>query len=217
MPADPAVEPWPVRTLAKIQYSENYLLSDIDGDGVLDIVAGMWWLQNMGDGTFIPHRITEENIDIAQCGVADINGDGWPDILISDATAEVIEGKPMPRLMWFENPGGRAGEPWKRHVIDLLRWPHSLAVADLDGDGKLEIICGEHDPAQSFRNQCRLFLYKPANPAGTAWKRFILDERFEHHCGARLLDTGCGRAIVSHGWGEGRYLHIWEPQIIEES
>jgi hypothetical protein len=217
IPTNPAVEPWPVRTLAEIQYSENYLLADIDGDGVMDIVAGMWWLQNKGDGTFIPHRITEENIDIAQCAVADINGNGWPDILLSDATAEVIEGKPMPRLLWFENPGWGAEVPWKRHVIDLLRWPHSLAVEDVDGDGQLEIICGEHDPAHPFRNQCRLFLYKPANRAGTAWKRFTLDERFEHHCGVRLLDTGHGKAIVSHGWGEGRYLHIWEPQITQET
>ena len=46
---------------------------------------------------------------------------------------------------------------------------------------------------------------------GIAWSRFPIDNRFEHHDGAKTVDLGAGRlAIISHGWQEQTYVHLWE-------
>jgi len=119
---------------------------------------------------------------------------------------------PISRLVWFENPPDPAAGPWLVHVIDTLRCPHSLGFADLDGDGQVEIVCGEHDPFYPYRTRCRLLVYKQADSAATAWHCYVLDDRFEHHDGAKIIELSPGRlGIISHGWTDSKYVHLWEP------
>ena len=119
---------------------------------------------------------------------------------------------PWSPLAWFENPGSNANGPWKRHVIDTVRCAHSIGVADLDGDGEMEVICGEHYPFHAYRSRCKLFVYKKADPAGISWKRWTLDDRFEHHDGTKIIELSPGRfGIISHGWRDSLYVHLWEP------
>jgi hypothetical protein len=64
---------------------------------------------------------------------------------------------------------------WKRHVIDdQLKWGHAIACADLDGDGKDEIIVGVRD---DFSDQHRrgVRIYRVTNFAGTKWERHLID------------------------------------------
>ena len=79
--------------------------------------------------------------------------------------------------------------------------------------GEVEIVAGEHDPFYPYRARCGLFIYKKADPAGRSWKRYQLDDRFEHHDGARIVTLSPGRlGIVSHGWRDSLYVHLWEPR-----
>ena len=95
-------------------------------------------------------------------------------------------------------------------MVDKLRSPHSLDVADLDGDGELEVLVGEHDPFAPYRSRSRLAVYKKANARADAWKQYVLDSRFEHHDGAKTMRLADGRlGIVSHGWKDDRYVHLW--------
>jgi len=211
IPEDPKEGLWPKRILAKIQYGEEMIACDINNDGKLDIVAGSWWLENMGDGTFTPHRIAE-GFEAARICVGDINNDGRPDVLASE---EVLDFKekvvPYSRLVWFENPEGSKDNLWKVHVIDKIRCGHSISLADLDGDGELEIICGEHDPFMPYRTRCKLMIYKKGNKEGTVWYRKVIDSRFEHHDGAKVIELSKGHyGIISHAWKESRYVHLWE-------
>jgi hypothetical protein len=50
------------------------------------------------------------------------------------------------RIVWFENPwnGGSAASvtrPWNVHVINPNHGCHDLRLEDLDGDGKIDVIC----------------------------------------------------------------------------
>jgi hypothetical protein len=96
-------------------------------------------------------------------------------------------------------------------LIDKSHFGVGLALTDLDGVGHLEIIIGEHDPFEPYHSRCRLIVYQQANPQGSAWWQYDIDNRFEHHAGAKpiqLLNGSTG--IISHGWQEGKYVHLWE-------
>lgn len=208
---DPTQSPWPRRVLAEIPYGEEIVPFDLDGDGILDVIAGPYWLRNLGDGNFEVHKLAGVG-GVARTRVADVNGDGKPDIVFVvenvDYKAKVAAFVPVG---WLENPGDPAAGPWTVHVIDKVRSPHSLDVADLDGDGEPEVVVGEHDPFAPYRSRSRLLVYKKADPRGHAWTQFVLDDRFEHHDGTKVVELARGRfGIISHGWADSRYVHLWE-------
>jgi len=188
---------------------------DLTGNGLLDIVAGRWWLENLGDGNFRPYQVAEGDDfdDVARCRAADVNGNGRLDILVVEESVDWGEAKEahFVRIAWFENPGDPRSAPWPVHVIDTTRSPHSIDVADLDGDGEIEVIVGEHDPFKPYRSCSRLCVYKKAEPQGQAWIQYVLDDRFEHHDETKVFEVAPGRlGIISHGWVDSRYVHLWE-------
>jgi len=209
IPADPA-QPWPKRTLADVAYGEEFVTCDLNGNGTLDLIAGAWWLENPGDGSFRPHRLAEVE-SVARVRAADVNGNGLQDVVYVvedvDYRARVAG---WVDVAWLENPGDPARTPWRRHIIDKVRSPHSVDVADLDSDGQLEIIVGEHDPFTPYRSRSRLLVYQKADPGGLTWRQYVLDDRFEHHDGAKVVEIWPGRlGIISHGWADSRYVHLW--------
>ena len=67
--------------------------------------------------------------------VADINGDGWADIIL---------GGWGNRTIWAENPTGKGQDPyttpWPVHVIDDKRFSHEVCTADMNHDGKCDVV-----------------------------------------------------------------------------
>lgn len=220
IPENPKETPWPKRVLATIAYGEEFVNYDLNHDGNLDILAGPFWLENQGDGTFKSHRLISEdtNFQAARLRVTDVNGDGNPDVVVvEEAVSYQVQEAFYARVVWFENPGDPKSYPWNMHIIDKIRSPHSLDVADLDGDGEIELVVGEHDPFKAYRSRSRLFAYKKAEPKGRAWYRHLIDDRFEHHCGTKIFKVSPDRyGIISHGWKDSRYVHLWEAYDMHE-
>lgn len=69
----------------------------------------------------------------------DIDGDGRRDVLVSDRTG------PNAAVKWYRNPGpDRLEGAWTEHLVGLRnKEPMFLDVADLNGDGRLDIIAAD--------------------------------------------------------------------------
>ncbi|MGB8477554.1 MAG: VCBS repeat-containing protein [Acidobacteriaceae bacterium] len=219
VPDDPKQHPWPKRVVANIPYGEGMVAYDLDGDGKLDIVAGPYWLENLGNGQFEPHLLIDPELlksagldMISRVAITDVNGDGHPDILFTVEDVDYEARKAFFALVgWLENTGSPRDRKFKVHFIDKVRSPHSLSIADLDGDGEMEVVVGEHDPFKPYRSQCRVYAYKKADAKGITWSRFPIDNRFSNHVGTKAVELSPGRLVIlSHSWKEPTYVHIWE-------
>ena len=150
IPADPT-ERWPSQDLYSF-YSPSHQgglrLSDIDGDGRPDILAGMYWIRS--PETFeMPWRLfaimlwneTPESAMLRLAyGVLGGAG-GAPELLAAQR-----EMRPA-RLSRFEKPADPR-QLWIEHRIagvpDDLAKVNSLETADFDGDGRPDILIAEN-------------------------------------------------------------------------
>jgi hypothetical protein len=169
-------------------------LADLEGDGEPELVAGPYWFKHRG-GTWQRHPIAPD-YRLTCVAVGDLDGDGRPEIVLS-------EGESHPaRLAWF------SGFPdWQEHVLrrDLFH-PHSLAVADVNGDGLLDVFVGEMGLGKNTRPRLLVYL----NQGDGTFEETAVHEPRPTHC-ARLGVIGDGPlpSIVGKPYNPGRWVDLW--------
>ena len=121
-------------------YAYAVSAADITGNGAKDLLAvdtnvGLYLFENDGHGNFSRHVIRRRVGEwLERHAIADINGDGKPEVVSVDNTNGC--------LLYFEcNGNPRDSASWKHHYITEGGLPgaYDLAVADLDGDGHLDV------------------------------------------------------------------------------
>lgn len=124
--------------------AHDVMTTDIDLDGDLDIIAASgdstwvgkvyWYEQPNGiprKGYWIRHRVSSSNANYGGLQVDDVDKDGRPDILVTEA-----HGTPG-KVMWYRNPNPYTAK-WTKFIIDKQNFPHATLSFDMDGDGTNE-------------------------------------------------------------------------------
>jgi hypothetical protein len=185
---------WSIRSLSSLSQAEALSAGDLDRDGDLDLLLGTRWLRNDG-ASFTPVTLFASPGAPDRNRLADLNRDGRLDAVVG-YEAISVPGK----LAWYAQPANPAGA-WTEHLIAThVVGPMSLDAADLDGDGDIDVVVGEHnlsDPASA-----RLLVFENADGLGGQWTPHLVHTGDEHHDGALAVDIDADgdRDLLSIGW-----------------
>jgi hypothetical protein len=143
VPPDPTSGTWTKTIINPTSLGEQLSAGDIDGDGDLDLFQGPSWLRNDGGGvwTYIPVATFPPGKGGPDRNrLVDIDNDGDLDAVVGFSHFT----DPDTHLLWLEHPDDPT-QPWPQHVvIDGVWGGYSLDAKDVDFDGDIDIVLGEH-------------------------------------------------------------------------
>jgi FG-GAP-like repeat len=183
-------------------------LADIQGTGQLEPVIGLeqydvdgtnsnggiyWYSYPTSggvQGTWTIHTIINDGNAYEDMVPLDVNGDGAVDIIASyNNTSGNYQ------IVWFENPRGSGGDPtqpWVQHVIGPGLGENNLKIADIDGDGKPDVVTAS---SVFFQN------------SPDSWTQVQYSTSFR---GIALLDIGSGHGAINlAGTGPSPFNAVW--------
>ncbi len=161
-------------------YAEGMDAYDIDGDGKLDLLAGNYWFKHLGGDRFKPIKV---GVIGGRIRAGRFKPGKYPQIVIAP-------GDGSGPLMMHECVGDPEDEKaWVGHKLldrDMIHG-HTLDIADIDGDGNLDILTAEQGKWTTEPTALD-------NPNASAW---ILYGNGDGTFRTTLLDQG-------EGWHDGK-------------
>lgn len=172
-------------------------VADLDGDGDVDVAAAlpdqgvMWWENVRGNGTEWKERQVATSFEGAEdVRVGDLDANGDLDIVAVASRAD--------RVCWWENGDGK-GNVWnQREIQSDFDGAYGVAVADLDGDGDLDVA-----GVSRFGNT--VMWWENSSGKAATWKAYRLEADFTNACAVLTgnLERGGFPGILAVAGGKG--------------
>jgi hypothetical protein len=193
--------------ISPVFVSEGVAVADVNKDGKLDILAGRYWFQAPGWQRHVIHTDTLNPVPGYSTSFLnysmDVNNDGWPDLIRFDQPGGIC--------VWYQNPQNKK-TLWQSHLILATAGNENPAFADVDGDGRMDIICNDITSKQV------IWLQSPMAKNDTVWQRHIISndatrgtDKYTHGLGwGDVNKDGRNDVIIKSGWWQS-------PQTVTDS
>ena len=204
IPDDPRVEPWPREHFHLIadrlptegrNQVEGLQIVDIDGDGRNEMIAGtdIYRVGRPGEAEHL--RTYAAGYKQVRVAIGDLTGRGTLDVVLA-------EGESDPGRLAICSPADY--EPLV--LANDLFHPHSLELADFNGDGRLDIFVGEMGLHGHEGSRLMVFV----NQGGGRFEQVVIHRDVPTH-EAKVGDlTGDGRPdIVGKPYDPERHIDVW--------
>lgn len=120
-------------------------IADVSGNGRSDLVVGqnldpeLYWFEQPADPRepWTRHLITDDYVKYHDTAVADVDDDGEPELVVLSQRSEVV--------FYYDIPEDPWSSPWPRshrHVVAENCNVEGVVIADVDGDGRTELVAG---------------------------------------------------------------------------
>jgi hypothetical protein len=166
------------------------------------IIAGL------GENTtlFPQGKVLYTGASLIHAAVMDVDGDGDDDFIGARYTPGLV--------FWLEQPARPFTDPWRYHLIDdAIDGVHGLHIADIDRDGRPDIVANSAQPQGKFANS---IVWLKALNHGAQWQRNVFAPGnapgLSHYHGAGDLN-GDGRPDIASAakvGKDGQWFAWWE-------
>ncbi|MBN1506112.1 MAG: HEAT repeat domain-containing protein [Sedimentisphaerales bacterium] len=197
---------WEKHPLPKEAAGHGLGAGDVNKDGRCDVVTPKGWLEQTADGGWQWRPEFDLGYASIPILVHDVDGDGDSDLVWGLAHNY--------GAYWLEQTSTGGKRTWEKYLIDdSWSQPHFLLMADLDNDGRDELVTGKryhahngHDPGGE--EPCCVYYYD-LEAATKKWTRHVMHEGgrvgFGINTGAADMDGDGDIDVVAPG-KSGLYL-----------
>ncbi|HEX3148281.1 MAG TPA: VCBS repeat-containing protein [Gemmataceae bacterium] len=192
--------------------SEGVAVADVNKDGKIDVLNGEYWYEAPD---WKPHEMQppkDHGTGEAGysrsflCWAEDINGDGYPDLIVID-----FPGVPC---YWMENPKGDPTKHWTKHEIWHSACNETPQYVDLFGNGKRVLIMGYQKKGTKFDGkEGQMAYFTPGKDPTALWEMHPISEmgvpptmREKKDKDGNVAKDKNGKTVMEATPGTGKYI-----------
>jgi hypothetical protein len=139
--------------------------------------------------------------DWTRVAVGDLDGDGEPEVVFTEGDSPHL-GSQMGRVGWFDPPD------WEPHVLRYdMYCPHSVQLADFDGNGHLDIYVAEIGLGTNDEDATHVIF---RNQGGGEFEETVIERGIPTHEAKAVDVNGNGRIdIVGKSYSPNTHVDVW--------